>query len=339
MDEALSDYQGAITNDPDYWEAYTNMGNIRLDRMEIEMAISDYTKAIEVRPTDAFKDFHEADLLLPADSALIYVNRGSAYRIQRKGAAATEDFTRAIEFDPSYAKAYYLRGFNYIDQRNYAQALLDCNRALELDQGSTNARRCAREAHAAIDRYVAKLNELSRVIRDAPDEATGYYDRGNLFLNHNKFDEAIADYTRALELHPQMVFAFFNRGNAYAAKNDYDTAIVNFDNALTLNSAFPDCFVKRGLAHFGKGDIPRAVAEYTKAIQLNPRFADAYLKRGQALIAVGDYAAALEDLTRYISLDPARVDIYLLRADIFQKLGRKDLADGDRKTAKTKSMQ
>jgi tetratricopeptide (TPR) repeat protein len=79
-------------------------------------SIADYTKAIQLDPTDA----------------LAYCGRGVAYYRLSDGHRALKDYNRAIELDPNLSIAYYRRGFlNYV-AKDYSSAIIDYNKSIEL---------------------------------------------------------------------------------------------------------------------------------------------------------------------------------------------------------------
>jgi tetratricopeptide (TPR) repeat protein len=53
-------------------------------------------------------------------------------------------------------------------------------------------------------------------------DAEFYFNRG--FTSHEKgqYDQAISDYTKALEINPKLAEAYLNRGGAYAKKGQLD---------------------------------------------------------------------------------------------------------------------
>jgi tetratricopeptide (TPR) repeat protein len=53
------------------------------------------------------------------------------------------------------------------------------------------------------------------VVLGCKDYAVVYLDKGNRHLAQGQFDEAIAAYTRVIELDPESVTAYSNRGEAY----------------------------------------------------------------------------------------------------------------------------
>ena len=64
---------------------------------------------------------------------------------------------------------------------------------------------------------------------------------------------------------------WYLRGDAYLEKKgDYDQAIADFSRAIALNPDNAEYWHDRGAAHFRKGDYDRAIADYARACQLAP---------------------------------------------------------------------
>ena len=61
-----------------------------------------------------------------------------------------------------------------------------------------------------------------------------YYEQGNEHLNRGNLDQAISDYTRALEIDPCYAEAYCNRGVAYLAKDQYDQGWEDVKKAQSL---------------------------------------------------------------------------------------------------------
>ena len=65
--------------------------------------------------------------------------------------------------------------------------------------------------------------------------------------------------------------AYRNRGVVYAAKKDYDQAIADFNKAIEINPSYIAAYNDRAVVYANKGDFQRAVADATKAVELAPK--------------------------------------------------------------------
>lgn len=67
-------------------------------------------------------------------------------------------------------------------------------------------------------------------------EASAYYVKGRAAYEAEKFDEAIADLTAAIQLKPDLAFAYLFRGLAYARSGDNALAIKDLETYLEISS-------------------------------------------------------------------------------------------------------
>jgi tetratricopeptide (TPR) repeat protein len=99
------------------------------------------------------------------------------------------------------------------------------------------------------------------------DYAVIYSDKGNRHLAHGQFDEAIAAYTKVIELDPGSVLAYSNRGEAYYSIGEYDKAIADYTKAIEMDPEFWLVYYRRGLAYESKGEYEKAASDYEKVIE------------------------------------------------------------------------
>jgi tetratricopeptide (TPR) repeat protein len=134
-----------------------------------------------------------------------------------------------------------------------------------------------------------------------PGHAMYYSNRGDGYLDNGNYDQAIAEYTQAIELDPSLTSYYYNRGLAYRGKADYENAKSDFSQVIKMNPEDGEAYYQRGLNYSTKGDFELAVADYTKAIQFGSEKAYAYTNRGLAYEnlnrnndAINDFEQALE---------------------------------------------
>ena len=97
---------------------YYNRGVARLEKRELDAAISDFTKAIEMNPGFAMAHFY----------------RGRAYLGKRELDQAISDLNKVIEIDPKFAVAYTERAMVYYNKKEYDIVWEDVYKAESLGQ-------------------------------------------------------------------------------------------------------------------------------------------------------------------------------------------------------------
>jgi tetratricopeptide (TPR) repeat protein len=116
IERAIQDYTRALELDPQYALAYYDRGTAYQQRRELGLAIADYSWAVALDPglTDGF------------------YNRGLAYLASGQAELALADLTRVLGSDPRYLGALQSRGVVYLLLGSYQRAIADFNAALAL---------------------------------------------------------------------------------------------------------------------------------------------------------------------------------------------------------------
>ena len=159
--------------------------------------------------------------------------------------------------------------------------------------------------------------------------AETYFLRGNASYDLGRYDLAIANYDKAIQLKPDYTEAYNNRGVAKAALGQHFVAISDYDKAIQLKPDYANAYNNRGVAKADLGQHFAAISDYDKAIQLKPDKADTYYNRGVAKAALGQHFAAISDYDKAIRLKPDDADAYYNRGVAKADLGQHFVAISD----------
>ena len=245
-------------------------------------------------------------------------------------------YEQAIARDPKYALAYTGLAEAYVllpaytttaPQDAYPTAKAAALKALQLDEKLA-------EAHTALGLLLCigdldmagSISEFQRAIALNPNYATAHHWYGNSpLLALGRFEEAIAEGKRAIELDPLSPIINADLGrNLYAARR-YDEAIAQLRKTLEIDPTFYYAHYNLGMALQRKGDVPAAIAEYTKAQQLSDDlFVQVLLAAAKA--QSGDKDAAIQMLAELEELSQHRYVPECPRTLLYLSLGNRDEA-------------
>ncbi|MGE3991293.1 tetratricopeptide repeat protein [Pseudorhodoplanes sp.] len=130
--------------------------------------------------------------------------------------------------------------------------------------------------------------------------ASAYNLRGNAHFSQGRGDEAIADYTKAIELAPKNPAHFSRRANAFFEKGDNERAIADYTSAIKFGSR-QGYFMRRGQAYAKQEKLDLAAADFTQAIKMSP-WSLPYALRAEIEFRRGDVDAAIRDQTTAVGL-------------------------------------
>lgn len=74
-----------------------------------------------------------------------------------------------------------------------------------------------------------------------------FYNRGLAYIREKKYEEAIVDFSHAIQLNPKVTQAYYSRALAYYALGQHTKAMADLDRALLLNSKDSSAQYVRGL--------------------------------------------------------------------------------------------
>jgi TolB-like protein/Tfp pilus assembly protein PilF len=261
---------------------------------------------------------------------LLWSRRGSENLRQ-----AIAFYEQAIARDPNYALAYAGMAEAYVILPFYAgtpqeevlpKARSAALKALQLDDKLAGAHTGLAWALCYDFDMVGSISEFQRAIALNPNYATAHHWYGNGPLTAlGRFDEAIAEAKRAIELDPLSPIINADLGqNLYCARR-YDEAIAQVRKTLEIDPTFYYAHYILGMALQLKGDVPAAIAEYTKAQQLSDDL------RIRVLLAAAKAQSGDKDAAKQMLAELEELDRHLYvrsywRALLYLSLGERDEA-------------
>jgi tetratricopeptide (TPR) repeat protein len=234
------------------------------------------------------------------------------------------------QLDPVTAGRLRSEGYFRAQQGNNRQAIESYNQAIQADPTNPATYINRGVSHHRLGELDAALNDYNKALELDPNLAIAYSNRSHVYYDQQKFQEAYNDANNAVQLSAELPEAQINLGNARLkiAPNPNDPTIQNaaiqdYNQVITATPLQPG---KAAIAGTNRGNIflsqnknPEAFRDYDRAIQLNPEFAEAYFNRAIASQKVGNIPAAIQDYER--------------AAQLYDKQGRKLLADETRQNA------
>lgn len=160
---------------------------------------------------------------------------------------AIAEYDRAIEIDTGSAPAWYGRGAALLAKNQYDRAIADLDQAIRLDPDYPAAYNNRCWAIAIAGRDLAKaLTDCDRALRLDPGNAEALDSRGFVKLRLGRTEEAIADYTAALDRNPKLASSRYGRGVA-RLKTDAAAGNADISAAKAIQPDIAETFARYGV--------------------------------------------------------------------------------------------
>ena len=167
-----------------------------------------------------------------------------------------------------------------------------------------------------------KLSEFAlpqKTISDNSEKA--FIDRAVDYTKIKSYGEAVAEFTKAIEINPNSQIAYTGRGYANSQKGSFDQAVLDLTKAIEINPQAWEEHILRGDCYSRLRKAELSISDYTKAIEINPNVNFiVYVKRGTLYSIKGDYLQAVVDLSKAIEINPSYCLAYNMRADTYTRM-------------------
>jgi TolB-like protein/tetratricopeptide (TPR) repeat protein len=215
---------------------------------------------------------------------------GKAGLFGKEAAAACE---RALDADPNNVTALSMSSIGYT-MPILLGSTWGWGRLLSTDPGAD----------------LKRADELaSRAIAVDANNSLGHVAKGNVLRVERRFDDAIAEFERALALDPNFADAYGLLGYTQIDIGQYQKAIELFDKAIRLspqNQQLAFWYLCKGHAYFGLQQYDQAIEWARRTIAINPNVSSALGTLAEALALTGHDAEARDAEQRRAALSKVK---------------------------------
>lgn len=241
-----------------------------------------------------------------AESYALYLQGRQFFHQHRRKAfeIALQTFSRVIELDPGYARAY--------------AGVADCQSFLSLYFNK------GKEAVAAADLASARALELG------PDLSDAHASRGLALFQQRRFQDAEDHLKRAIELDPRLYTAHYIYGRVCFSEGRIPEAAAHFQEAVGLVPEAYDswyllgmCFRRMGEAEKARRADLECIEAVKKRIRSHPDDTRAFTMGASVLAELGEPERAAEWVARALAIDPEEAIIAYNAGCVYVTLGKR----------------
>ncbi len=168
-----------------------------------------------------------------------------------------------------------------------------------------------------------RLAYLDAKIRQNPDDAELYYQRGKVLFELNELNDAITSLKKAVSLNENEQKYYLLLADVYFRNGDTKSSYANLQEALNLDPENVDAYLKLAeISLFGR-DYDRSMESIEKVISLDDHNARACYMMGYLNLEMGDTTSAIRNLRKTIDLDNEYAQAYELLGLLFINRGDK----------------
>lgn len=216
--EAINDFTGALSLNPDDAQTYNNRG-VAFEKLgSLQLALADYDRALELDPS----------LLFPR------INRGNAFLLMGEYDRSIAAYGDAIARAPDDGSIYSRRALAHFDKGDYQAAAQDFEEARRLGHITVESELHRGHAYHALRNPEEAIGALSEAIELDSSNALALGLRGWNLAKIGRVAEARSDLLECLRLEPDNAQAAFSLGVVLQTEGDLENALEFFQRAAAL---------------------------------------------------------------------------------------------------------
>jgi len=147
------------------------------------------------------------------------------------------------------------------------------------------------------------LASLKNAEQRNPDLASVRFVSGMFNDHEGQYEQAQADFQRAIELEPAHSDAWRQLGRTYENASQPNQALAAYLKAIEVQPDYFRNYHLLGIFYFNRGDYEEAVRYYKRMVQLAPDLAISHYSLAASYLAMGRYADAESELRAAIGLE------------------------------------
>ncbi len=195
------------------------------------------------------------------------------HRIHFAYTKASEVADSLIDLYPREKEAYVFRGTFYEQNQNLDAAIRLYQKAAEIDTAYAHAVMLLGYAYSSAGEQEKAIACMERYIRLAPDAADPRASYADLLLRVGRYNEALEQYKKSLELKPDYWYSINQIGNIYAIlgklKDSAEQLTKGLSFLLTSTQLEASKITIDANLNFKRGMYEQAVRQYTEALSLD----------------------------------------------------------------------
>ena len=244
-DRAVQYYTRDIEREPQQVNHYVGRATCYLLMLQKEKALADVQRALMIAP----------------NNMIAMQLCGDLYLIEKKYDAALEIFERSHQINPNWGYPSFGRASVLLDKKEFKSALEQFDKAISLLAQIPLLYVIRSMAHFRLGNLEAAHKDQDTALRLSEKEALTMADI-NMQVYENYLDWGEDYYARVLRKRPRSWCAYQGRADAYRINGEHNQAIADYTRALDINPREPRLYLGRGKSYQAIADLGRAGVDF-----------------------------------------------------------------------------
>ncbi len=172
-----------------------------------------------------------------------------------------------------------------------------------------------------MNQIIEQIKILENLIKADPKNFINYFHLGDAYRKIKKYDFALKNYQKSVELNKEFPEGFNNLANIYKELKNIKNSITFFKKAIELNPNYINALYNLGVVYFEIDKYEESSAYFKKVLEINPKHLATLNNFGLLLKKTKKYDEALKCFKKAIDIDSNFLQAYNNIGTISLELG------------------
>jgi len=255
--------------------------------------------------------------------------RAQSYVEKGQYQEALIEYQNVAQADPKDANTYYQLALIHLKLGgvpNLQAAFAELTRSIQLDKTNRDAQLKLGELYLLGNEPTKAREQADIVLVSTPQSQEGLILKGRSLVNEKRYQEAIAELKKAIELEPKNMRTYIELARAYMFLGDPNAAESALKQALAIDPHSIEVLLALGDFRVVTGKPDQAELIYKQALEAAPQNEEIYLKLASFYQRSGKWAESESSLQKLATLKPTDEKPHIYLGDFFAWLGQPDKA-------------
>ena len=216
------------------------------------------------------------------------MSKGKNLLDQKKLDAAQSVFAEVIDSNNQNSEAFFHLANIFHMKGEIGKAIKAFNKVLAFDPDHTDAAISLSVLYNDIGQYEEAKNIFNRAnnrVKNDPTKSDDvhinrkfslkHYELADLYVTYNRYDEALFEYNKAIDLNPENLEARVKISKVYAKKGYASRALEELVKLKNEQPSYLPARLALGVLYYGSGKVIEAQGEWNKVLSKDPSSAEA----------------------------------------------------------------
>lgn len=250
-----------------------------------------------------------------------------AYLAEGNFTDAQKASVRAIELDSTNIEAQVVYAQMLIQYQGVDAAILYLKELIKKYSYTLNYRLALADILREQDRAVQAQELYDQVLLIDPRNKSALIGLGLSYQAQGVFDKALKQFLTSSIYDPSDVEGLVKAGILYLESQKFTDAVNQFKRAQSINTLYPRLNFYIGKAYFKAGDLEQALKFAMDERKQNPNIADSYILAAEIFMELKQFQKCATEYQQAIKLRPQGASLYVKIAKCYRQSGSPEIAE------------